>query len=402
MNIFYIAHFDCTTDAGHAAHVRGVINALDEQGHKVWLFAGGWQPRSDSNVRFIHVPQLRRPHFFTLSYAFASIPILIWWLLRVRPEIVYTRFFNTLFISSFIFRILRVPYVVELNADQQTEHDAFGRNNLRRSFWDWSERTAYCQAAGIVAVAPAIIDSVKRRFPDIKPCMTVIENGVDTTDFYPQEREVCRRHLGLDIATPYIVYVGAFQVYQGLLTLVKAARIVIEQMPKATFILVGDGPEREKIEISLKELNLMEHFLLPGGQSPQVAAQYIGASDICVAPYNRLAAATNSELTYNAPLKGSPMKIFTYLACARPVIASYFREAGAFVWEIDAGLAAPPDDPKALGTAILELLNNGERAAQMGKNGYERVHLQHSWRAVTSRLVEFLTVTLNHHEKLYS
>ena len=392
MKIFYIAEFDCSDHIGNAAHVRGVVNSLSWQGHQIYLFVAGWRPETGSNVRFIRIPQWRRRSLYSISFTVACIPLLLWWLVRARPDIGYARFFNTLPFLAFLFRLFRIPLVVEFNADQATEHVAYGRNRLRRAFWRWAERTVYRNASGIVAVAPSIVDSLRRRFPRIDTPAVVIENGVNIDEYRPLDRTDCKSSLGLTPTARYVVFVGAFQPWQGLETLVCAAPGIVAQVPEVVIILVG-GTEAANRSMNerLSALGIASHFLLPGAVAPDVAACYIGAGEVCVAPYNELAADRIS--TGQAPplrMKGSPLKVFSYLACGRPVVASDYQEAGRFVREIGAGLEFPRGDSDALQQAVVFLLQQPTLAARMGRDGAEYIRLHCTWQAVSARVTEFL------------
>ncbi len=393
MEIFYIAHFDCTTNEGNAAHVRGVVQELETQGHCVTLFAQNWNSVPKSQVRYVHVPQWRWAGFYALSFGLASLPLLLWHLITHSPDIVYTRFFTALVFVAPLCALFKVPLVVELNADQATEHDAYGRQAWKRALWSWSERLTYRHTAGLVAVAPAIIESLHRRFPALQTPTVVVENGVDTTEFYPQDAGLCRDELDLDPKGHYVVYVGAFQIWQGIPTLIESAPAVLEIFPDTKFLLVGDpGPQGRQILERIAALGVSKQFVLPGSCAPQQAARFIGAGDVCVAPYNRLSAFFSTETRASCALmKGSPLKVFAYMACGRPVVASHFCEAGVFVEEAGAGLSVPPEDAKALGAAIVTLLADPDLRKRMGARGSARIRTHHSWQAVTGRLTAFFS-----------
>ena len=243
-----------------------------------------------------------------------------------------------------------------------------------------------------ISVAPAIIETLRRRFPYLRARAVVIENGVDIAEFCPQNAWLCREQLSLNPKGHYVVFVGAFQLWQGLPILIEAAPGVLAVFPDTKFLLVGNpGTQGIQLLERIAALGLSEQFVLPGSCPPHLAARYIGASDVCVAPYSRLAALSNEGDTFGALMKGSPLKMFAYMACGRPVIASHFREAGAFVQEIGAGVAVPPEDADALCAAIVSLLADPALCARMGIAGSTAIRAYHSWQAVTARLAAFFS-----------
>jgi glycosyltransferase involved in cell wall biosynthesis len=105
-----------------------------------------------------------------------------------------------------------------------------------------------------------------------------------------------------------------------------------------------------------------------------------------------------------APFRGdrgetSPVKIFDYLACGKPVIASAIPSVSAkFVGNVGVALV-PPDDPAALAQAVLSLMNDPSRQSSMAEMGRRFVEQGFSWTHLTIRLKEWLATerTSTHH-----
>jgi glycosyltransferase involved in cell wall biosynthesis len=87
-------------------------------------------------------------------------------------------------------------------------------------------------------------------------------------------------------------------------------------------------------------------------------------------------------------MKGSPLKIYTYLAAGRPIVASDFAEAGMLVQKIGAGIAVPPERPDLLAEAIGYVLNHPEEAGAMGKAGRKVAEDRHGWQVVAGQIVD--------------
>lgn len=383
MRLFYVAHFDCAAPAGHATHVRGVVNELARQGHEVWLFASGWNDQSGSRVRFVPVRQVRAPGLYALSFGLSSLLPVLWQALRRRPQAIYSRFYTALWPLVLLARALGIPLAIEVNSDLENERQANRQGPWKRRVGNWLEGLAYRWATGVVVVTPAIAQSIRARFRRVPAHIAVIPNGADVDVFRPRDAATCRRQLGLPVDGRYITYVGAFQSWQGLSTLVAAAA----QVPDATFLLVGDGPERAAITSQIARLGLDRRVQVVSRQAPRQAACYMGAADVCAAPYTTAAASAGES---GAPMARSPLKIYSYLACGRPVVASHFQEAGAFVQQLGAGLAVPPEDASALARAIQSLLADPALAQQMGRAGRLAVAQRHSWAEVTRQIVAYL------------
>lgn len=88
-------------------------------------------------------------------------------------------------------------------------------------------------------------------------------------------------------------------------------------------------------------------------------------------------------------LDSLPVKMFEYMAAGIPVIASNFPFWSDIVEGSDCGLCVDPLDPKAIAAAIDFMINNPERARQMGENGKRAVLEKYNWGVEEAKLLTF-------------
>lgn len=369
------------------------MSELVARGHEVWVFCGGWSGSVAAGSHIIVVPQISLRGLHTISFGVAVSFCLLWRLTRVKPDVIYSRFFNTLFVPATIAVAQRVPLFVEVNGDPSTEHRSFGRTGAKVAFWTWAERQAYEKACGVVVVAPGIARSIRTRFPQVRTPLYVVENGVDTSVFSPQSRRAARASLGFDQEQFIAVYVGGLQAYQGINDAIDAIDVLRQQGVSILFVIVGDGRERAQIEARIVDGGLQKHVVLAGDKPPRQAALYISAADVCLAPYNELAAAKVGGCAYGAEMDRSPLKVFAYLACGRPVIASHFREAGAFLVSHDVGLAVPPGSSAALAEVLMTCMREPAYMNEMGQRAAALAQREFGWGRVVEDLEKVLRGT---------
>jgi glycosyltransferase involved in cell wall biosynthesis len=280
--------------------------------------------------------------------------------------------------------------VVEHNADSQTEHVIYRRGWLSRTFHDLAERLLLALSNGSIAVTESIVESWRNRGFKVRNVL-VVRNGVDADVYRPLERQTCRDNLKLSMARRYICYVGSFSEVQGLRFLLLAFERLLERLPDVGLVLVGaESSELRKPLFVEAQRSLGERLVLVPAVPADKAAMYIGAADVCAAPYTRGAALSPTTCAFGDPMKGDPLKIYSYMAGARPIVASYFREAGKQVEAIGAGLAVPPEDHEALCDALERLLRDPEMAAEMGRRGRAYVEGHATWDIVAKRTVDFV------------
>ena len=89
-----------------------------------------------------------------------------------------------------------------------------------------------------------------------------------------------------------------------------------------------------------------------------------------------------------------PTKLFEYMACALPVVATNLPSITPFIEETECGLLVPPEDPKALALAITYLLDHPDEARRIGENGRRAVIEKYNWDSEARKLLELYEMLL--------
>lgn len=174
-------------------------------------------------------------------------------------------------------------------------------------------------------------------------------------------------------ATGRVLFLGRFEVRKGVLTLARAIPLVLARRPDARFRLVGrDTPD----PISGANISdIVRRLVEPHGACVEIVGpapydevpHHLGECDVCVLP---------------SRWEASGYACQEAMAAARGVVAS---SAGGMAEILDGGrcgVLAPPDDPRALADALLDLLNAPERRIALGRAARERVALAYGPEAV--------------------
>lgn len=391
MQLAYIAPFDLLEPAGHVAHVRGAVGELARRA-AVSLFALSCPEELRSRVEFVPVPATTRKGLQSVSFGASCSTLLARHLFGSPETVVYTRYFKSVLLPVSVAKLVRASVVVEVNSSLLNERRNAGISSLVARLEATEEQAVFRLADGAIAVTRAIEDEISRRHGSSRLLTRVVENGVDTGLYRPLARDACRRSLGFDVGGKYAVFAGAFQRWQGLPDLLRALALARREIPDLNLILIGDGPERAACTALIAELRLASAVTLCGFQEEARLVEYIACADVCVAPYNTDAAdeAELDKRRYGARMRGSPLKIATYLACARPVITTHFAEAGAYLAEAGLGVAVPPEDPAALAAALVALLTNPSRGAELAERGLAVVQRDHGWSAKVDACLELV------------
>jgi glycosyltransferase involved in cell wall biosynthesis len=214
--------------------------------------------------------------------------------------------------------------------------------------------------------------------------ISVMRNAIEEDSFLDpysgsaqQTRQALRQELGLRDEF-VLLYAGTLGMAHGLETILLAAARLRER-GEVTFLVMGEGAEREQLLARSRELRLTNVRYL-GKQPRDKVPAYLMAADACLVPLRR------SEVFKTA----IPSKMFEAMAAGRPVILGVEGEAKEILLGAGAGIAVPPDDSEALADAILRLRQNAELARALGANGRRAVREKYSRRQQARAYLELL------------
>jgi glycosyltransferase involved in cell wall biosynthesis len=170
---------------------------------------------------------------------------------------------------------------------------------------------------------------------------------------------------------PVVFYAGRLDFTKGLFTLIDSVKHVLREYPAVRFVLAGDGPIRQALEERAKSQGTLGHiqFLGPVGDRDRMRHLHMSAS-VYVQP---------------STFEGLPASILEAMACGTPVVYSDIPGARHLISPQE-GFLTPPGDAQKLAEAILTLLSDETRRAQMGMACREKVLANYTWEVVSQRI----------------
>jgi glycosyltransferase involved in cell wall biosynthesis len=185
----------------------------------------------------------------------------------------------------------------------------------------------------------------------------VIANGVDARRFAPRPAsEELRAALGLVPGAPVIAVVAALRPEKNHELLLRSLRLVVNEVPTAQLLVVGDGPERPRLEALAGELDLAGAVRFAGTRGD--VAELLALADV-------FALTSHNE--------ANPVSILEAMACGKPVVATRVGSIAETVLDGETGILAPPDSARRVSRHLIHLLRKPELARQMGRRGREAV-----------------------------
>ena len=169
----------------------------------------------------------------------------------------------------------------------------------------------------------------------------VIHNGVDLVKFKPStsEQEKIRKKLGIPHDAFVVLTVRRLVYKNGVDTLIESANIAVKKNNRIIFLVVGKGPDSDKVKWRIQQLGIEKNFRLAGFVSDEDLPAYYNAADLFVLP--------------SKSGEGLPLVALEAMACALPVIATDVGGIREILID-DYGKLVPPNQPELLAKAILE------------------------------------------------
>ncbi|HET6225442.1 MAG TPA: glycosyltransferase family 4 protein [Bacteroidia bacterium] len=244
----------------------------------------------------------------------------------------------------------------------------------------WLEEFLYNHADLISGQTQGIVKNISQRFPSKK--IYWLPNGVDLNYYKADAAQLDWRSQQQFKSTDFILlYAGIIGHAQGLEVILHAAQ-QLKEKEDIKFVLLGSGPEKDKLIELKKQLQLTNVYFFDAVSKNEMPA-IIAASNAAVVPLKRL------DL-----FKGAiPSKIFENLAMKKPLLLGVEGEAkDLFITQGNAGLAFTPEDATDLAGKALQLYNNKDQAKQLGENGFHFVQEKFTRDKIANEFYNWITI----------
>lgn len=184
-----------------------------------------------------------------------------------------------------------------------------------------------------------------------------------------KKSELSKGALGIEDADIILVNVNRLAKNKGVIYLIDALGI-LNKCLDVRLILIGSGPEENRIKMRLKELGMEQKVLHFKNIPDEKKFQLISLADISVTP---------------TLFEGLPIVILEAMACGKPVIASNVTEVPQVVKHGVNGFLVPPKDPEAIAKAVLEVYEN-DLIEKMGRES-RKIARNYDWNIIAKMAI---------------
>ncbi len=265
---------------------------------------------------------------------------------------------------------------------------------------DESERASQSRLDGeahIVAIADRLIAATPAEEAHLinlygadRAKIDVVPPGVDLKRFHPLDKRASKRRVGIPCGDNNILFAGRIEPLKGIDTLLCAMSILQERHPDAVrntcVAIIGGDPWADDLDAEMARLQQLRRDL---GIHDLVT--FLGAKDQDVLPYYYAAA---EMVVMPSHYESFGMVALEAMAMGTPVIASEVGGLAHLVQHGYNGYHVPSRDPEALAARILELLQDVDLRARLGRQArdyaqaYSWDHIVRSMLTVYRRLAK--------------
>ena len=241
----------------------------------------------------------------------------------------------------------------------------------------WCERVSAASAAAVVAVSDGMRADIMAAYPEISPeRIRVIRNGIDTTEYHPDPNTDVLERCGIDLARPYVIFVGRITRQKGVPVLLRAASGLI---PEAQLVLLAGAADTHEQLAEVTEL-------VDGLRATRSGVFWIPE----MLPKHDVIQLLTHATVFAIPSIYEPLGIVNLeaMACGTAVVGSRTGGIPEVVADGETGLLVPPGEPEPLAAALNTLLSDPDRAAAMGQAGRKRAVAEFGWSAIAAQTAD--------------
>jgi phosphatidylinositol alpha-1,6-mannosyltransferase len=209
--------------------------------------------------------------------------------------------------------------------------------------------------------------------------MVRLPPGVDAEVFRPGSGgELVRRRLGIDARRPVVACIARLKPRKGQDTLIRALPEVLRQVPDALLLIVGGGPDRERLQRLTDACGVRDSVIFTGAVPWEHIPPYVDAADVFAMPCRTRRLGLEPEALGIVFLEAS--------ATGLPVVVGDSGGAPDACLDGATGYVVDGTSPSAVAGRVCELLLDRELAHAMGARGRDWVRDAWNWDDIVARL----------------
>jgi glycosyltransferase involved in cell wall biosynthesis len=196
---------------------------------------------------------------------------------KVQFDLVHAHFaWTSGYVAQGISKVFQKPFVITLHGEDSYDLP------FRDDEWRRKISNVMNAASHLICVGNKIVKAIQQM--EIKTPYTVIGNGFNPSYFYPMDKNIARRNIGLGTDSPLILSIGSLDQIKGHIYLIRALSILKEKQVSFQSLIIGSGPEYKSLHTEIESLGLAEYVRIEKNIPHHVLVNYFNAADVFCLP----------------------------------------------------------------------------------------------------------------------
>ena len=330
---------------GIGRYVTNLAKELQRRGHTVFIASGGGELEEtllQTGVKHIYADIKTKSELSPkiIKSFFALKPFLR----KEKIDLIHAHTRVLQVLAALLSFYQKIPYVT-------TCHGFFKRRLGRRIFGCWGER--------VVAISEAVKGQLIHDFNVDEERIVLIHTGIEVERFLQgvREDEIAKtKHAWNLNKAPVIGTIGRLSSVKGQDVLLSAAKLLVRDFSDINVLLVGNGPDEERLKKLSSTLGLDKNVIFAGSVDDTTKA--LSVMDVFVLPSIK---------------EGLGLSLVEAMASGKPCIASRVGGIESLIEDGITGMLVEPGNPDELARAIRYMLNNKDKAETFKDKAREKV-----------------------------
>lgn len=383
MNILY--HHRTQGKGGERAHIRGIVCALREAGHSIFMvspsgisiFEEGKSKIKLSKTVYVNFWFIITKYFPQILFEIIEILynvvafVKLYAVIKInRIDLIYERYSFFCFAPIMLAKQFKIPIILEVNEIVGLKRQ---RGQVLRSVLEFLEKRIFKNVDAVIVVSSFLNNEILKRKYRVKKVF-IMPNAVNISQFNVNiSGDLIRRQLKLENKI-VLTFVGRLSVWDNIDFLVDCFAELLKKKDNLYLLIIGCGKRTQFIKdlISLKEID--SNVSLISMISEDLVPQYLAASDICLLPHS------NNF--------GSPIVLFEYMSMGKAVVVPKLPPIEDVIKDGINGRMFSPMDIEDFCKCILELAECDEKRKFLGSNARKCITEEHLWMHNTAKIIK--------------
>jgi glycosyltransferase involved in cell wall biosynthesis len=259
-------------------------------------------------------------------------------------------------------KTLGIPSIIKV--DDAVYEKSYGLKSLQRKIEKMISTRSLSKASKVLVSNLPSKEIMKSYYKIDEERISIVPNGVDLSFFKTKKRDPNK-----------IVFSGVMYHHRGLDVLLEAAPKIVKEVPDTKLVLLGEGPEMNKLKEIVKQKKLDSNVEFKGWIDRKDIPEHLSNASIGIGPLKR------TTVTENA----LPIKVLEYMASSLPIIAKTGTLPEDVLKDNENGWFV--ENSSDLCEKIIKLEQNPELVEKMGKNSLSMVQ-KFSWEIIVKSIID--------------